>query len=143
VTLHLTPAEFDRLAARQGLKVQPGSDTLTRTLVPTQKRHRDYEAELLLLLKHEGLPEPTPQHKFHQVRRWRLDLAWPSEKLAVEVHGATWVQGRHTRGAGFRNDRQKVDEAITMGWRVLEVTPDMIDSGEAVRLVTACLGAGA
>lgn len=67
-------------------------------------------------------PEPLKEYKFVDFRDWRFDRAWPAVKLAVEIHGGTWRAGRHTRGKGFANDREKVNEAIEQGWVVLEYT---------------------
>lgn len=50
-----------------------------------------------------------------------MDLAWPKEKVALEVHGAVFQNGRHNRGDGFLKDREKMNEAQLMGWIVLEV----------------------
>lgn len=61
---------------------------------------------------------------FHPTSRWRFDLAWPDKKVAVELHGGSWQQGRHQRGAGFTRDRQKMVAAIELGWRVLEFTDE-------------------
>lgn len=77
----------------------------------------------------EWFPEaPTPLKEFEFVsfRKWRFDRAWPSVKLAVEIHGATWRGGRHTSGKGFANDREKINEAIEQGWVVLEYTTDSL-----------------
>ena len=59
----------------------------------------DYESELAQQVKFAGLPAPVAQHKFHPVRRWRFDLAWPANMLAIEVDGGIWSNGRHTRGS--------------------------------------------
>ena len=67
------------------------------------------------------IPTPTPEHRFHPERKWRLDWSWPDRKVAVEVHGSVWMQGRHTRGGGFLNDREKMNTAQAMGWKVFEV----------------------
>lgn len=60
--------------------------------------------------------QPTPQHKFHEYRKWAFDFAWPSLMLAVEVNG----RGRHQQVKGEREDRNKINCATEMGWRVLE-----------------------
>lgn len=73
-----------------------------------------------------GLPKPIEEHMFHPVRKWRMDYAWPDHKIALEVHGATYSQGRHTRGAGFAGDREKMNEAQLHGWIVIEVATDNI-----------------
>jgi len=41
--------------------------------------------------------------------------------IAVEIEGGVWTGGRHTRGAGFRQDMEKYNEATAMGWRVFRV----------------------
>jgi hypothetical protein len=40
------------------------------------------------------------EHRFHPVRRWRFDAAFPARKVAVELDGGIFAAGRHTRGAG-------------------------------------------
>jgi very-short-patch-repair endonuclease len=67
-----------------------------------------------------GLPEPVREFKFHPTRRWRFDFCWPQQKLAVELNGACFTQGRHTRGAGFVKDMQKLNAAQELGWVVLQ-----------------------
>jgi hypothetical protein len=62
-----------------------------------------------------GAEPPVREHRFHAERRWRFDFAWPSIKLAVEIEG----RGRHQTVVGFRNDCEKYNEALRMGWRVL------------------------
>lgn len=54
------------------------------------------------------------EHRFHPERRWRFDFAFPSVKLAVEVDGRY-----HRTHEGVRNDCEKGNEAIRLGWRVL------------------------
>ncbi|MCE7567549.1 endonuclease domain-containing protein [Aliivibrio fischeri] len=73
-----------------------------------------------------GLPEPDKEVRFHPVRKWRMDYAWPDLKIALEVHGGHHSNGRHVRGAGFAEDRAKMNEAQLLGWLVLEVTTDNI-----------------
>ena len=78
------------------------------------------------------------EFKFHPHRRWRIDFAFPDERVGVEVEGGTWSGGRHTRGSGFAADCEKYAEAMCLGWRVLRVTGDQVKSGEA-RLWLFCL----
>lgn len=66
-----------------------------------------------------GLPIPQREFKFHPTRKWRFDFAWPGRLLAVELEGAVWVQGRHTRGTGYTGDMEKYNAAIELEWRVL------------------------
>jgi len=86
-------------------------------------------------VKHFGLPEPQRQYRFHPKRKWVFDFAWPPVKLAVEIEGGTWSNGRHTRGSGFEGDCEKYNTAALDGWLVLRFTGGMVHSG-AARLVT-------
>lgn len=79
-----------------------------------------------------GLPEPVREHRFDAVRRWRFDLAWPTARIAVEIDGGSWVGGRHTRGAGFAKDLEKLNAATLADWRIFRFTPGMVDDGTAV-----------
>jgi very-short-patch-repair endonuclease len=99
----------------------------------------DYESALAQQVQFAGLPAPVAQHKFHPVRRWRFDLAWPANMLAIEIDGGIWSNGRHTRGAGYRRDCIKLNEAALLGWRVLRFTPDMVTDGTALDYITHAL----
>lgn len=84
-----------------------------------------------VLAQLHGLPTPATELVFHPKRRWRLDYAWPTHMIALEVHGGIHSCGRHTRGRGFVEDRAKMNEAQLAGWTVIEVTPEQIKSGQA------------
>ena len=64
------------------------------------------------------------EFKFHPVRKWRFDYAFPEHKIALEVEGGVWTGGRHTSSVGFLNDMEKDNTATPMGWRVFRPTPD-------------------
>lgn len=66
-------------------------------------------------------------------------MAWPDRKLAVEVEGGLWIQGRHSRGKGVEGDMEKYNEATMLGWRIIRVSPEMVDDGRAVLLVLRAL----
>jgi very-short-patch-repair endonuclease len=55
------------------------------------------------------------EYRFHPTRMWRFDFAFPSVKLAVEIDG----RGRHQSIKGVRDDCEKLNEAIRLGWRVM------------------------
>lgn len=77
-----------------------------------------------------GLPKPVREHKFSS---WRIDIAWPAQKLAVEVHGATFVRGRHNTGTGLRRDAQKARSLVLHGWRLLTFSSDEFGSDDLIR----------
>ncbi len=67
------------------------------------------------------------------------DRAWPERKLLLEVQGGQWTKGRHTCGSGFETDCRKYSWYAVLGYRILFVTPAMIEDGEALRLLKLCL----
>lgn len=80
------------------------------------------------------------EHRFSTARRWRLDFAFPAQRLGIEVEGGTWSRGRHVTGAGFEADCEKYNAlAAEYGWRLLRFTATMVKSGEALRTVKAAL----
>ena len=83
-------------------------------------------------LKVAGLLIPEEEYKFLPDRRFRFDFAWPRWKLAVEIEGATWSGGRHSRGKGFENDCIKYNLAVRDLWRVLRFTTQMVKDGRAI-----------
>lgn len=70
-----------------------------------------------------GVPVPVAEYRFHAVRFWRFDLAWPEHRLALEIEGGVWTGGRHTSGAGYAKDMEKYNAAVLAGWRVLRCQP--------------------
>lgn len=93
------------------------------------------EDTLLYQIRSAGLPDPERGWRFQPPRRWRLDLAWPDVRLAVEIQGGTWANGRHVRGEGYENDREKANNAQLAGWLVLEVTAAMVEDGRALEYI--------
>jgi very-short-patch-repair endonuclease len=87
---------------------------------------------LLMQIIAAGLPEPVTEYQFSPDRGWRFDYAWLPQKVAVEIDGGTWTQGRHTRGPGVEEDCRKMAHALALGWWVLRVTTRQVESGEAL-----------
>lgn len=85
------------------------------------------------------MPEPVAEYRFEPKRRWRLDWAWPDRKVALEVEGGVWIRGRHSRGAGMVKDMEKYNALAVAGWRLLRVTPQMVDNGEAALVAAKAL----
>lgn len=95
----------------------------------------DYPGKLLYEMEAIGINGFVREYRFHQTRQWRLDLAHPDLMIGVECHGGVFTNGRHNRGLGFTNDREKMNAAIQMGWIVLEFTSGQIKSGKALTTV--------
>jgi hypothetical protein len=98
------------------------------------------ERDLVWQCRVGGVPEPVRELVFAPPRRWRFDLAWPEHKLALEIQGGVWVQGRHARGAGITADAEKLSRAAVLGWRVLVVTGEHVKGGQAWTWIREALG---
>jgi very-short-patch-repair endonuclease len=134
----LSPRYREQVRAELGQMPRPRTVSLVREpaapeppAVPVSRFER--------LLRSVGLPAPVREHRFHAVRRWRFDYAWPSEKVALEVEGGVWTGGRHTRGAGFVGDMEKYNAATVAGWRVVRVVPGKLCASATVWMLESLL----
>ena len=83
----------------------------------------DLEALLALHLRANDFPPWEAEYRFHPKRRWRFDMAWPEQRIAVEVHGGIHMaRGGHNTAAGITRDCEKGNEALIHGWRCLLYT---------------------
>ena len=88
-------------------------------------------------------PELTPEHRFAAeivgpgaglrarldaagLADWRFDRAHLPAKVAIELEGGVFSNGRHTRGAGFAEDCRKYNTAQLAGWLVFRFTGSML-----------------
>lgn len=74
---------------------------------------------------------------------WRFDRAFVKQKVFVELEGGVWVDGRHSRGAGYTSDCAKYNAATLLGWRGLRFTTDMLKANpmgcmEKVKVLLGC-----
>jgi len=100
------------------------------------------EVEMYAIIKNLNLDYGmTREFRFHEGRRWLFDFAWPDKKIGLEVHGGIWLgkSGAHTSDVGRARDMEKMNAAVMLGWRVLEVTAGHIRSGQAGKWVKVIL----
>ncbi|OBF26827.1 hypothetical protein [Mycobacterium sp. ACS4331] len=77
------------------------------------------ESESRLIMHDRGLPAPVLQYEivdFHG-NLWRLDFAWPAQKVAVEYDGFAW----HSNPEAFRRDRRKRAALEEMKWTLVSL----------------------
>lgn len=103
-------------------------------------RVSDLESTLTWQMRVDNLPEPQTEYRFDDTRRWRFDFAWPDCRLAVEVNGGEWSEGRHSRGSGVAGDYEKLNAATIAGWRVLQFTGSQVRDGTAINTIRQALG---
>lgn len=107
----MTAKEFKRKHATK----KRGGSARSKATAETAK------AVFVTALVAAGLPEPVMEYRFDPKRRSLFDLAWPAVKIAVEIEGGVWVEGRHTGGAGYLVDIEKYNRATVQGWRLIRV----------------------
>lgn len=93
--------------------------------------------ELLMQLRAVGLPDPTPEYRFSQERRYRFDWAWPERKVALEYDGIFSFKSRHRTVHGYSVDLDKMCLAQKEGWLVVRVGADQVRSGLALEALQA------
>lgn len=99
---------------------------------------KDYSGFVTLCEKEIGIT-PVMELKFHPVRKWRFDFAFPYQKIALEVEGGIWTGGRHTRGSGFLGDIEKYNQAVCLGWSVLRTIPSQLETNQTIELIKKTL----
>lgn len=93
------------------------------------------------LCEEEGLPCPSFEYQIKALRprRWRYDIAFPDQKVIVEVEGGAFQQGRHVRGKGFLGDMEKYNAATFQGFVVLRYTPQQVLTTKALEEIKTLL----
>lgn len=79
--------------------------------------------------------ECIKEHRFYRQRMWRFDYALPAYKIALEVEGGVYTEGRHVRPKGFLGDMEKYNTATLLGWRVFRTTPSKLISSDTLLLL--------
>ncbi len=85
------------------------------------------------------MPDREYQFAKEEGRRWRFDFAWPEQKVAAEINGGTWTNGRHNRGSSMAKEYEKLNHASLGGWRVFQFTTEMVLSGTAIDMIVTAL----
>lgn len=99
-------------------------------------------AEILAAqLRAVGLGHFQREQKFHPARKWRIDIAFTADLLAIECDGfaAGGKAGRHQRAGGIRQDNEKYAELAIAGWRLIRVERTQIKSGQALKWIERAL----
>ncbi|HYD09571.1 MAG TPA: hypothetical protein VEA78_05660 [Acidimicrobiales bacterium] len=131
--LELTRAAFARVASGGRRRLRFVKVVLGKRLPGYDPGESDLEITALRAIVRAGLPMPVQQHRVVlRGKRRRIDLAYPELKIAIELAGWRWHQGRQS----FDDDKARANELVADGWRVLEFT-SAHSAQELVRLVAA------
>lgn len=114
-------------------KVKRKKTAVEKQLEEELQQHRIRELE-----KATG-QQVVAEHRFHPEREWRFDFYLPACKVAIEVEGGVWTQGRHTRGKGYIGDMEKYNEAQAMGIKVLRFTPEQLLKPKTLKTIKSAI----
>ena len=104
------------------------------------KKKPDYSV-FIRLIEMRGMPHPDLELEFAKdiKRKWRFDLAWTEQMVALEIEGGLWNYGRHNRPVGMIKDMEKYNEAASRGWLVLRFPVEKLMSQETMDTIKRTL----
>lgn len=110
-------------------------------------KRQKWEQHLWTQIVQLGLPRPLAECQgddtcFLEGRDHRADFWWPGLILTVEVDGGTHSGGRHVRGVGYEEDRERDTEAAIAGITTLRFTSGQVKSWYAARAIKRWIDGG-
>ncbi len=116
-----TRGELQRAALRQAGRrgIVAGGGLLP---LADPRADSEMESESRLMMIDGGLPLPVLQYPIvdRDHRTWRVDFAWPEQRLAVEYDGVVWHEGPEA----FAYERQRRAALQEVGWVVIPIIAD-------------------
>ncbi len=125
-------------------KIAPDKRSGKPRVVRTKKRKtvpKPYREQFPMLFRlmndNPSIPDPVEEYKFHPKRRWRIDICWPEQKLALEIEGGTFQSRGGHRGSisGYLKDMEKYNNLALEGFFLLRFTPQEMESCEAYDII--------
>lgn len=80
----------------------------------------------------DGLPPFEQEYVFCATRKFRLDIAFPAQKVGLEICGGVWKGHAHSSPLMIERDMEKANLLVVMGWKVLRYQPKSVMNGEAI-----------
>lgn len=113
-----------------------------RDLIPLARPGAEspMESEARLVMLDAAVPEPLLQYEIidYDGCCWRVDFAWPENRLAVEYDGFDY----HSTPEHLRRDRQKRAALQECGWQVMSIVADDVrrHPEQMIRRLNSLLG---
>lgn len=135
VTLNELRQCVSGVAPAPGRRLSRINEVLSRRIPGFDDLESDLEVRAFRQLAASELELPELQFRLNLPRRSvRIDMAYPSHKLAIELDG--WKY--HSSRSAFDSDRARANELVMAGWTVLRFTSSTVDA-ELVDTVRAAL----
>jgi len=136
VRLHRLSTCVARLPKSPGRRPAVIQELLAERLPGYDPGDSDLETRVLRALVAAGLVAPVQQHRVRLGKRtFRIDLAYPVARLAIELDGWEF----HSSRSAFDDDRARANALVAAGWTLLRFTSRSTDA-EIVACVRAALG---
>lgn len=137
----VTGGELEHVLALNGVRGRKGASAFAQLVADrVQKGHTDsaLETDALERIRKAGLPAPERQFFVLENERFvaRVDFAWPSKRVAVQVHGGTIHRQKKT----WERDLVTENALHRAGWKVIKVSRALL-SDHAAELVATLAGA--
>lgn len=112
-------------------------------------------AAITAYCRSRGYPEPDFEFGFCPGRKFAFDVAFVGERVAVEVEGGVYGRGKpcpvckrkppagHGSIDRTKRDHEKYNLAAVLGWRLVRVRPEQVESGELWAWLDAVFGPAA
>ena len=129
-------ARIDRTLPAPGRSMKKLRAVLAVRIPGYDPGESDLEGKIMRALTQHGLPLPAQQHRVNLCgSRYRLDFAWPTQRVYLEGNGFGW----HQLSTDLDSDARRQNRLVIDGWRPIEITWHM--SGEEIAAtVRAVLG---
>ncbi len=97
------------------------------------------ESDVAAVIRQSGMPRPVKRYRVIEANHFiaEVDLAWPSQKVAIQVHGSSI----HRQPRAWENDQRVENRLQLHGWFVAKITRQMIeeDPEQCVELIARAL----
>ena len=123
----------------QRLRTRRPGNRVLRKVLATQRAGAEAESERRLhrLLRQAGVTGWVANHEVRHAGRLiaRVDVAFPAERLAIEVDGFAY----HSDRTRFQRDRSRQNDLVRLGWTVLRFTWSDLSSDRTMSCTRSAL----
>jgi very-short-patch-repair endonuclease len=129
---------------RNGRRGRAGIAQLQALLAERLGQHAvdsQLESDVAATIRQQGMPTPIKRYRVIEANHFiaEVDLAWPAQKVAVQIHGSSF----HRQPRTWENDQRVENRLQLHGWFVAKITRRMIEEtpGQCVALLARALSA--